>query len=380
MIVRDGSSPFRPACRIATIPSVQEIRGGFPFVVVHAGNLGFYGAWDTLLKAAEILRNENTGLVFVGDGANRAAMEASAADSPNVRFLPFRPVERDALRDDGGRSARRHRASAAWRASWCRASSIRFSLRAVRCWLSPRSSAMRRASSVESGCGLAADPDDPDAVAAAIRELRDDPERLAEMGRRARETAEKYDRVNELQRFVSHRGRSRARTEREGVIWNRKKVLVTGGTSFIGSHLVDALARARRASSRRGRSHQRPARATSSSTSRADASHFMEADLREPGVTRAAMQGIEVVFHLAADHGGRGYVDLHQAGPASNLFLDGLVFWEAVKAGVEKVVFASSGCVYPNFMQSDVEQGNLSSRRRCQTVRTTPTTCTAGPN
>jgi nucleoside-diphosphate-sugar epimerase len=65
-----------------------------------------------------------------------------------------------------------------------------------------------------------------------------------------------------------------------------------------------------------------------------------------------AMRDIEVVFHLAADHGGRGYVDLHQAGPASNLFLDGLIFWEARRAGVEKVVFASSGCVYPNFLQS----------------------------
>jgi glycosyltransferase involved in cell wall biosynthesis len=53
----------------------------------------------------------------------------------------------------------------------------------------------------ESGCGLAADPDDPAAVAAAIRELRSDPVRLGEMGRRARETAGKYARVNELQRF-----------------------------------------------------------------------------------------------------------------------------------------------------------------------------------
>jgi nucleoside-diphosphate-sugar epimerase len=83
---------------------------------------------------------------------------------------------------------------------------------------------------------------------------------------------------------------------------------------------------------------------------------FKEADLREPGVTRVAMRGIQTVFHLAADHGGRGYVDLHQAGPASNLFLDGLVFWEAVKAGVEKIVYASSGCVYPNYMQTDLKK------------------------
>ena len=59
---------------------------------------------------------------------------------------------------------------------------------------------------------------------------------------------------------------------------------------------------------------------------------FLRADLREPGVTRCALEGIDVVFHLAADHGGRGYVDLHQAGPANNFFLDGLVFHEALRA------------------------------------------------
>jgi nucleoside-diphosphate-sugar epimerase len=87
-----------------------------------------------------------------------------------------------------------------------------------------------------------------------------------------------------------------------------------------------------------------------------DSIHFIEADLREPGITRTAVQGMDLVFHLAADHGGRGYVEIHQAGPASNLYLDGLVFWEALKAGVEKVVFASSGCVYPNYLQTDPKQ------------------------
>ena len=53
----------------------------------------------------------------------------------------------------------------------------------------------------DSGCGLAADPDDPQGVADAIRELRSNPLRLTEMGTRARAVAEKYARVNELQRF-----------------------------------------------------------------------------------------------------------------------------------------------------------------------------------
>jgi nucleoside-diphosphate-sugar epimerase len=139
------------------------------------------------------------------------------------------------------------------------------------------------------------------------------------------------------------------------VIWNSKKVLVTGGASFIGSHLVDALLQ-------RGAQITIVDDLTSGRLAnieehlRQGQVKFIEADLRDPGVSRSAMKGIQLVFHLAADHGGRGYVDLHQAGPASNLFLDGVVFWEAVKAGVEKVVFASSGCVYPNHIQTDTKK------------------------
>ena len=53
------------------------------------------------------------------------------------------------------------------------------------------------------GCGISANPDDPMAVATAIQELRNDPARLAEMGRRARETAKNYARVDELNRFAA---------------------------------------------------------------------------------------------------------------------------------------------------------------------------------
>jgi nucleoside-diphosphate-sugar epimerase len=80
---------------------------------------------------------------------------------------------------------------------------------------------------------------------------------------------------------------------------------------------------------------------------------FIEADLRVPGVAQRAVAGMEVVFHLAADHGGRGYVDLHQAACATNLALDGVLFLACRQANVEKIVYASSGCVYPNFLQED---------------------------
>ena len=139
------------------------------------------------------------------------------------------------------------------------------------------------------------------------------------------------------------------------IAWSNTLAFVTGGASFIGSHLVDALlergARVRVVDDlSSGRRENLVQHANNGKV------EFIEADLREPGVTRSAMQGVDVVFHLAADHGGRGYVDLHQAGPASNFFLDGLVFAEALRARVKKVVFASSGCVYPNYLQSDTSR------------------------
>ena len=200
VVVRDGAS-LSASMPEPSHPVVREIRCGFPFVVLHAGNLGFYGAWTTLLKAAEILRNENTGLVFIGDGANRAALQASVNGSPNVRFLPFRPVEQvPHVMMAGDLHIVTVRRGLEGVVVPSKVYSILAAGRPILAVAAPRSDVARIVT--ESGCGLAADPDDPAAVAAAIRELRADPELLAAMGRRAREIAIKYARVNELERFV----------------------------------------------------------------------------------------------------------------------------------------------------------------------------------
>src|SRR5258705_4507150 len=70
----------------------EGIRGDFRFALVHAGNLGFYGAWQTLISAVRMLENDGVGLVFVGEGAMKSQIEAMAAGCRAVRFLPFRPV------------------------------------------------------------------------------------------------------------------------------------------------------------------------------------------------------------------------------------------------------------------------------------------------
>lgn len=135
--------------------------------------------------------------------------------------------------------------------------------------------------------------------------------------------------------------------------WQKKKVLVTG-VSFIGSHLVDKLVELG--------AEVRVVNLTKrhfplvKEYVKIKRIEFYTRDLRDLDQAKKAVKGIDVVFHLACDHGGRGYVDFHQGATASNLLLDGSVFWAALKEKVGKVVFASSGCVYPNFLQTDPQK------------------------
>lgn len=201
VVVRDGTSAGG-ALPEPTDPAVQDIRCGFPFVALHAGNLGFYGAWQTILKAAEILNNENTGVVFVGDGANRAGLEATAVNAKNVKFLPFRPVEQiPHVMRAGDLHIITVRRGLEGVVVPSKLYSTLAAGRPVLVIAAPESDAARIVTAA--GCGVSADPDDPMAVVAAIRELRDNPARLAEMGRRAKETAKNYARVDELNRFAA---------------------------------------------------------------------------------------------------------------------------------------------------------------------------------
>lgn len=138
--------------------------------------------------------------------------------------------------------------------------------------------------------------------------------------------------------------------------WTKKKVLVTGGASFIGSHLVDLLIGKKPSLIRMVDNLSSGKLENIQDHIDGGRVEFHQKDLLTPGVTQEMVKGIDVVFHLAADHGGRGYVDLHQAACATNLALDGLIIKEAHGAGVEKFIFASSGCVYPDSLQTDPAQ------------------------
>ncbi len=132
--------------------------------------------------------------------------------------------------------------------------------------------------------------------------------------------------------------------------WKKAHILITGGASFIGSHLVDALVTCG--------ATVRVVDDLSSGRLENIQGHiekqrieFIQEDLCDTGIAERMVNGIDMVFHLAAVHGGRGYLESHQAACANNLALDGIVFRASRKAGVQKIVYASSGCVYPKSEQ-----------------------------
>jgi nucleoside-diphosphate-sugar epimerase len=143
-------------------------------------------------------------------------------------------------------------------------------------------------------------------------------------------------------------------------MWRSKRVLVTGGASFIGSWLVDSLLQkgaivsvADDFSSGNLSNLGYPLRKRARNLWSSNNLTAHKGDLKDRRFTASMVKNIDVVFHLAALHGGRGYIDAHPAECSTNMILDQLVFQEAHKAGVERICFASSACVYPSYLQEE---------------------------
>lgn len=199
VVVRDGA---RGAQAIASPDHAvtREIRSGFPFVVLHAGNLGFYGAWDTVIKAAGMLEREGVAFIFVGEGAQRSNVEVAARGVGNIKFQPFRPPEQVRYVLAAGDL---HLVTIKRGLEGVVVPSKLYGIlaagRPVLALTPEESDAARVVRRV--GCGVVVDPDDPTALAAAVRKLTHDRERLARMGERALQAAVDYEREKELQHF-----------------------------------------------------------------------------------------------------------------------------------------------------------------------------------
>lgn len=145
-----------------------------------------------------------------------------------------------------------------------------------------------------------------------------------------------------------------------------KKVLVTGGASFIGSHLVDSLlAKGAEVSVADDLSSGNMNNLEYPLEKRENGKYLYKnlsvniGDLKDKHFAANVLKDKEIVFHLAALHGGRGYIDSHPAECCTNMILDQLVFEEAKKANVERICFASSACVYPTYLQEETGSSYL---------------------
>ena len=126
-------------------------------------------------------------------------------------------------------------------------------------------------------------------------------------------------------------------------LWRDREVTVTGGAGFLGRAVVRAL--------------------EGVGVSRVSVVRSGEHDLRDPEACRTALQGADVVLHLAARVGGIGFIKRNPGTVAHDNLLMGVNVFEASRReGVGKLVCASSACAYPKrvavpFRESDLWNG-----------------------
>jgi glycosyltransferase involved in cell wall biosynthesis len=202
VVVRDGVELPAAGAQSPEIDDdvVRAIRGDARFVLVHAGNLGFYGAWETLIAGAKKLAGDGVRLVFVGDGAQRSRVEALAQGAPNIAFLPFFPGSKvpSVLA-----AADAHLITIKRGLEGVVVPSKLYGILAAGKPIVAVAPAETDVSTLGARQGFAVrcDPDVPDQLVMAVRLLLQDESQRQRMGRAALEAAPGYDRAGEAAKF-----------------------------------------------------------------------------------------------------------------------------------------------------------------------------------
>lgn len=135
-----------------------------------------------------------------------------------------------------------------------------------------------------------------------------------------------------------------------------KKAIVCGAGGFIGGHLV------KRLKTLGYWVKGIDVKYNEFESSKAD--EFVIGDLRDAQVCeREIIEGIDEVYQLAADMGGAGYIFTgdHDAVVMHNSALCNLNVLEASRiAGVKKIFYSSSACIYPEYNQLDPDNPKCS--------------------
>lgn len=202
VVVRDGADTGAGAAHSVKVGALTEsVRRGFSFTMMHAGNVGFAGAWETLLAAARLV-GPDVGCVFVGAGAQRAALQKQSAGQDNVRWLDSVPPDDVAeLMNAGDLQVVTVRRGLEGLVVPSKLYSILSTGRPVLVLAAESSDAARIVREAE--CGWVADPDDPQSIVLALTQARENPDELRRCARNAVIASARFERKALLRSYVS---------------------------------------------------------------------------------------------------------------------------------------------------------------------------------
>ena len=125
-------------------------------------------------------------------------------------------------------------------------------------------------------------------------------------------------------------------------------VVVTGGGGFIGGHLVAELRRRGF-----GRVRSVDVKPTEAWYQVFPDVENLVLDLQEREACERAAGGSDVVFNLASDMGGMGFIEANKAACMLSVLINTHMLLAARDAGVSRYLFGSSACVYAADKQTD---------------------------
>jgi nucleoside-diphosphate-sugar epimerase len=129
---------------------------------------------------------------------------------------------------------------------------------------------------------------------------------------------------------------------------NSGKIVVCGGGGFIGGHLVADLRR-------QGVKEIRAIdiKPFDEWFQRFPDVENVEANLQEKEACERAVAGADIVYNLAADMGGMGFIENNKALCMLSVLINTHLLMAAKEAGVRRYFYASSACVYAADKQTD---------------------------
>lgn len=154
------------------------------FVVQYSGNMGLWHDMESIVRAAALLKDDpNIHFLFIGDGRRKAGAFKLAEElgCDNITWMPFQPKE--TLKDSLScchMAIISQRQAVKGVAVPCKVYGILASGRPILA-LVPKNSEVAMVVAEEQ-CGVTAEPDDPEGIAAAIREFANSPDQIVDMG------------------------------------------------------------------------------------------------------------------------------------------------------------------------------------------------------